>query len=35
MIEIRSTEIFERWLAGLRDRMAKARILKRIGRLAL
>jgi len=34
MIEIRRTELFKRWLEGLRDRFARARILKRIDRLA-
>jgi putative addiction module killer protein len=33
MIEIRRTELFKRWLEGLRDRFALARILKRIDRL--
>lgn len=35
MIEIRQTAIFSRWLGGLRDRTARARILVRIDRLAL
>lgn len=35
MIEIRKTEAFERWFAGLRDRMAVARIKSRIDRLQL
>jgi len=35
MVEIRKTEVFERWLAGLRDRKAVARIKSRIDRLAL
>ncbi len=34
MIEIRKTEIFARWLDGLRDIRARARILVRIERLA-
>ncbi|MBB5707090.1 type II toxin-antitoxin system RelE/ParE family toxin [Sphingopyxis panaciterrulae] len=33
MIEIRRTDIFDQWMAGLRDVAARARILKRIGRL--
>lgn len=33
MIEIRKTEIFERWFLGLRDRKAVARIQSRIDRL--
>lgn len=35
MIEIQKTEIFERWLTGLRDRKATARIKSRIDRLHL
>jgi putative addiction module killer protein len=35
VIEIRKTEAFERWFAGLRDRMAIARIQSRIDRLQL
>lgn len=35
MIEIRQTAVFAKWLGGLRDRMAKARIAVRIDRLAL
>jgi putative addiction module killer protein len=35
MIEVRRTELFDKWLAGLRDRNAKARILVRIDRLRL
>jgi len=35
MIEIRKTEIFERWFTGLRDRSAVARINSRIDRLQL
>ena len=35
MIEIRKTEIFERWITGLRDRRAVARIRSRIDRLQL
>ena len=35
MIEIRQTDIFAAWFAGLRDRQARARITARIRRLAL
>lgn len=35
MMEIRRTEMFENWFLSLRDRLARARILKRIDRLAL
>ena len=35
MIEIRQTDTFERWLAGLRDVRAVARINTRIRRLSL
>ena len=35
MIEIRKTEVFERWFAGLRDRRAVARIKSRIDRLQI
>jgi putative addiction module killer protein len=35
MVEIRKTETFADWLAGLRDRGARARILVRVDRLAL
>lgn len=35
MIEIRQTEIFARWLEGLRDRQARVRIQLRIDRLAI
>jgi len=35
VIQIRRTEIFDKWLASLRDRRAKALVLKRIGRFAL
>ena len=35
MLEIRTTEVFDRWLAGLRDRAARARIQVRIDRLQL
>ena len=34
MVEIVSSETFDRWLRGLRDRQARARILVRIDRLA-
>lgn len=34
MLEIRKTEAFARWLDGLRDIRARARIQVRIGRLA-
>ena len=34
MIEIRKTEIFTKWIDGLRDLRARARILVRIERLA-
>jgi putative addiction module killer protein len=33
-VQIRSTPDFERWLSGLRDKTAKARIAERINRLA-
>jgi putative addiction module killer protein len=33
MIEVRRTEIFAKWLAGLRDLNAKGRIASRISRL--
>jgi putative addiction module killer protein len=35
MIEVRQTETFAAWLAGLRDDRAHARIQTRIDRLAL
>ena len=35
MIEVRQTEIFAEWFAGLRDRAARARITVRIRRLSL
>ena len=35
MIEIRKTEMFERWVTGLRDRNAVARIKSRVDRLQL
>jgi putative addiction module killer protein len=35
MLEIRQTEEFELWLKALRDRVARAKILIRIERLAL
>ncbi len=34
MIEVRKTEVFAKWLDGLRDVRARARILVRIERLA-
>jgi len=35
MVEIRETEVFSKWLSGLRDSVARARIAARIRRLAL
>ena len=35
MIEVRQTDIFANWFAGLRDRQARARITVRIRRLSL
>jgi len=35
VIEIRKTEVFERWFTGLRDRRVVARIKSRIDRLQL
>jgi putative addiction module killer protein len=35
MLEIRQTEVFSAWFAGLRDREARARITVRIRRLSL
>ncbi len=35
MVQIRRTEFFDLWLAGLRDEKAKAKIAIRIDRLAL
>ena len=35
MMEIRQTETFSKWLRGLRDRQARARIQTRIDRLQL
>ncbi|HEX7728009.1 MAG TPA: type II toxin-antitoxin system RelE/ParE family toxin [Terracidiphilus sp.] len=35
MVEVRQTEIFAKWLHGLRDRQAKRIILIRLERLAL
>ena len=35
MLGIRTTEVFDVWLEGLRDRIAKRRIQARIDRLAL
>ena len=34
MVEIRKTELFAKWIDGLEDIRARARILVRIGRLA-
>ena len=34
MIEVRKTEIFAKWIDGLQDNRARARILVRIERLA-
>lgn len=35
MVEIRETEVFSKWLASLRDGIARARIAARVRRLAL
>lgn len=35
MIEVRETETYARWLSGLTDRQARARILERVRRLSL
>ncbi len=35
MVEVRKTEVFAKWLDGLRDARAKARILLRLRRLSL
>ena len=35
MVEIRQTDVFAAWFAGLRDRKARARITTRIRRLSL
>jgi putative addiction module killer protein len=35
MIEVRQTDVFEAWFAGLRDQQARARIRVRIDRLSL
>jgi putative addiction module killer protein len=35
MIEVRQTDVFTAWFAGLRDRAARARITARIRRLSL
>ena len=35
VIEVRTTEVFDAWFAGLRDRQARARIQVRIDRLTL
>lgn len=35
MIEVRQTEVFAKWLAKMRDRETKARILVRIRRMTL
>ena len=32
MVEIRQTAVFSKWLRGLRDRLARVRILARIDR---
>jgi putative addiction module killer protein len=34
MVEVRKTDLFARWLDGLRDTRARARVLARIERLA-
>ena len=34
MVEVRKTEVFARWIDGLRDIRARARILVRIERMA-
>jgi putative addiction module killer protein len=35
MLNIRTTEVFDKWFDGLRDRIAKRRIQARIDRLAM
>jgi putative addiction module killer protein len=35
MVEVRQTETFARWLAGLRDGRAQARVIARIRRLSV
>lgn len=35
IVEIRQTVIYEKWIAGLRDRQARARVEARIRRLSL
>ena len=35
MVELRQTPVFAKWLSGLRDRQARARIQVRLDRLAL
>ena len=35
MIEVRTTEVFDKWLARLKDRKAKARIQARIDRVEM
>ena len=35
MVELRQTAVFAKWLGGLRDRQARARIQVRLDRLAL
>ena len=35
MIEVRETEVFSKWLSGLRDVRAKAEVARRVRRLAL
>ena len=34
-VEVRKTAVFSRWMAGLRDHRARAKIAARIDRLAL
>lgn len=33
MIEVRQTELFSKWLRGLRDRLARVRIQARVDRM--
>ena len=35
MIEVKTTEVFDKWFIGLKDRMAKARIQARIDRVEM